>query len=528
MFNAICKGKRTLVVSVAVLAIFSCVFYLHTYANSIDSGMKVASIYGQGITQTEANLLAENYSLAVMLRLYDFLEILFSGPAMDEAAALSEFVLNQLIMRHEAKTLSVVVLDRQVAQAIGKCSLFQGDRGFDMAKYREFIQKQLVPRGMSGRLLENLFRDSLRATRIRQIVSGSVAVSDQEVLRTFRAYQKEDLQVIKFDLSRYAAQAHVTADQIRELYTKELKNLRTPEARSVRYAVFKMPEGKRLLKAKARISALQKVADQAAIFAETLAEGKVSFEKAARQAGAPVNTLPPFSDGLSNSSTFKELKRELPGLAYVTSQLTKEHPYSDVLEGIDKDRFYVLELLSVQPSRLLTLKEARPRLQEILRMQTASKLLYREGRAIVASIAKQLQEGKSFGEAAALEGIKSQKILGIVPSSRVPPKYSLYAETALLLSPGEISALQGSDDGGAYAVFLRRRETIRPAEYAKNKKELKAQLLKMKQTLLFREWMRSAREAAGVVHHTSQGTTVFPPMNPLIGKLLKDRSKGFP
>ena len=146
----------------------------------------------------------------------------------------------------------------------------------------------------------------------------------------------------------------------------------------------------------------------------------------------------------------------------------------------------------------------------------------------MASIAKQLQEGKSFGEAAALEGIKSQKILGIVPSSRVPPKYSLYAETALLLSPGEISALQGSDDGGAYAVFLRRRETIRPAEYAKNKKELKAQLLKMKQTLLFREWMRSAREAAGVVHHTSQGTTVFPPMNPLIGKLLKDRSKGFP
>ena len=125
-------------------------------------------------------------------------------------------------------------------------------------------------------------------------------------------------------------------------------------------------------------------------------------------------------------------------------------------------------------------------------------MLHEEGRAVAASIAKQLQEGKSFKEAAALEGVKPQKILGVTPFSRVSPEHSLYAEVALLLSPGEISALQKSDDGGAYTVFLTRREAIRPTEFTKRKTKLKAQLLKVKQTLLFLEWMRSAREAANV------------------------------
>jgi hypothetical protein len=259
-----------------------------------------------------------------------------------------------------------------------------------------------------------------------------------------------------------------------------------------------MSEDKRLLRDKARISALQDVADQAATFIEALAGGKVSFEKAAKQANVPVNTIPPFSDRFSDSKVFKELKRELPGLVYVTSHLTKEHPYSDALEGIDKDRFYVLELLSVQPSRPLTFEEARPRLQEILCVRAASKMLYEEGRAIVASIAKQLQERKSFKEAVALEGVKPQKILGVTPFSKVSPEHSLCAEVALLLSPGEISALQKSNDGGAYAVFLIRREAIQPTEFTRRKTKLKAQLLKIKQTLLFLEWMRSAKEAANI------------------------------
>lgn len=504
MFNAIRKRQHTLITSVSILAIFACILYFHTYANSIDSAAKVASIYGRGITRTEAYRLSENYSLAVMLGLYDFLEMLGGrngGPSMDdESATISEFALNQLIIQHEAKALAVAVPDCQVAQAIRKCSLFQKDGDFDVAKYREFIKKQLVPRAMNGRLLGNLFRNSLQAARVRRIVSGSVAISDQEVLRSFRVYQKEDLQVIKFDFPKYAAKARVTANQILELYTKEAENLRTPEARSVRYAVFKIPDEKRLLRGKARMSALQKVADQADAFMETLTKGRVPFEKAAEQAGAPVSTLPPFSDGLSDGGIFKELKRELPRLAHAISQLTKEHPYSDALEGVNNDRFYVLELLSVQPPRPLALEEARPRLQGILRTRAASKLIHEEGKAIVASIAKHLQKGKSFKEAAVLQGIKSEKISGIAPSSRASPEHSLYAEAALLLSPGEISALQKSNDGGAYAVFLTSRETIRSEEFARRKEELRAQLLQVKQTLLFCEWMRTAREAANIVY----------------------------
>ena len=498
MFDTIHKRQRVLVASVSILAILAFIVYFHVYTNSIDFGIKKAvSIYGHSVTQEEVDHLANNYPLAVMLGLYEFLEALGGG-----TTALDIFVLNQLVIRHEAQVLAVTVTDQQVAQAISQCPLFQRDGKFHVTQYREFVQKQLIARGMNESLLENLFRSALQVARIRKIVSGSVSISDQEILNAFRAYQKADLQVINFDLSQYAAQVHVSLDQMQKLYTKESKNFNTPEIRAARYVVFEIPKDRQLLKGKARIDALQVVADQATAFIDSLAnsggEGD-RFETAAKQAGIPMNVLPPFDRLNSNGIIeIKKLQKELPGLLHIVFQLPEDYPYSSAIEGIGKDRFYIFELLSIQPSRPLLFEEVQPQLRDILRNRAAAKLLYEEGREVVASIAKQLQDGKSFKAATTKLRIKSKEVLGVTPFSNLSPEDALYAETALLLSPGQISSIQRSSNGGAYAVFLTRREAIQPVEFAKKKMRLKAQLLKARQTLLFSEWMRVSRKEANV------------------------------
>lgn len=495
MLDTLRKKQRILMICMSMLALLAFVVCFHTYAYSVlDPGIKVGSIYGRSITQIEFDRLAGNYPLAVALGLHEFLEAV-GGIRGD--FALNEFVLNQIIIQHEAKALAVAFLDQHVAQAISKCPTFQQGGRFDVTRYREFVRKQLTASGMNERFLEEFFLLSLQVNRIRKIVSGSVAISDQEVSHACRAYQKEDLQVVKFDLSKYITQVHVSVEQMRQLYLKKSVHLATPETRSVRYVVFEIPKNKQLLKGKARISTLQVLADKAAAFTESLSNREATFETAAKYAGVSVNVLPPFDRSSANRITkIKELKKELPGLVHAVFQLTENRPYTSTLEGVNKDQFYIFELLSVQSARSLTFKEAEPKLREVLYSQAATKLLCKDGVEIVASIAKQLKEGRSFQEVATKLKIKPLVLVGITPLSTASTENALYAKAALLLSPGEISAFQMSPNGGAYAVFLTKREAIPAMEYEKIKTILKAQLLQSRQMLLFYEWMRVAREKA--------------------------------
>lgn len=496
MFTTIRKNQRVLMLIVVILTILAFTFfYVHT--GSIGSGEvgRGVSVYNRVMTQGEIDRLAGNYQLAVVLGLYDLLESL-GGTVRNEVVALNNVVFNQLIIAHEANVLGVIPRDDQIARAIVECPIFQTEGRFDSTKYRNFVKEEMIPRGMNERQLEELVCDSLRIARIREIVTGSVMVSDQEIRNAFRGYQKQDLQVVKFDFLKYLAKVEVAEDQVRQLYVKDLAKLKSVETRTVHYVVFEVPQEKSALQGKERVEALQTVANQAASFSESLSNKKRSIQDAAKEFGFAVHISLPF-DRTGSGSGAEGFHGDLPSLAPSIFKLTQEHPYSDALEGPTRTRFYVLELVAVNSPRPLTLEEARPQLLESLRSQAATKLLFEEGQAALASISELLRKGQPFENACAEVGGQTEEILGAVLYASSSPEHALYSKIALLLSPGQMSTLQPSPDG-AFAVFLKKREATDPLELAQKTALLKARLLKKKQTLLFLEWLQTARKKADI------------------------------
>lgn len=495
MFNILRKYQRILMLIVVILTILAFTFF-YTRTDSVQHGADgLGTIYDRKLTQLDLQHLAENYRLAHALGLSDLLESL-GGLSRDESTALSNFILNQLIIQHEAKLFGIEPKDDQIAHAIAARPIFQTDGHFDASKYHNFIRDYLQPRGIREQQLEELVSDSLRATTIWKIVTGSVGVSDQEIRNAFRGYQKQDLQVIKFDLSQYAAKVSVPEEEVTHLYAKEVANLNSPETRTIRYVIFEVPKEKELLVGKEKVEAIQTVANQASAFAESILQQKISLDEAAHKAGLIVNTSLPFDRRGLGPGT-ENFQGDLPKLTPTIFQLTQKQPHSEALEGANKLRFYVAELVSVTPSRALTLEEARPQLIEVLRKQAATKLLYDEGQAALTSITQKIRNGESLQTTASAVGAQVQEISDTALYSSSSPQDALYNEVAMFLSPGQMSTLQPSIEG-AFAIFLQKRAAITPSELASKKEMLKTQLLKSKQTLLFFEWLRIAQKKANI------------------------------
>ncbi|PWU08094.1 MAG: hypothetical protein C5B47_05185 [Verrucomicrobia bacterium] len=495
MFNTIRKHQRVLMLIVVILTILAFTFF-YTRTDSVQRGGDgIGMIYGRALSQIDIQRLAANYRIAHLLGLSSLLESL-GGLVRDEPAALSNFVFNQLIIQHEAKSLGIEPEDNQVAQAIAGRPIFQTDGHFDVSKYRNFIRDFLEPRGFREQQLEELVRDSLRVTTLWKIVAGGVGVSDQEIRNAFRGYQKQTLQVIKFDLSQYTNKVSVPEEKVVALYGKEAGRLILPETRSIRYVIFEVPKEKEILVGGEKVKAIQETANQAETFAESLLQAKMSFDEAARKNGLTVNTSLPFNRAGVGPGA-ESFQGDLPKLAPTIFQLTRKQPHSEALEGSDKMRFYVCELSSVTPSKPMTFEEARPQLLEVLRNQAAIKLLYDEGQAALTSIAQKLRQGESLQAAASGLAAQVQEISDTALYSSSSPEDALYNEIALFLSPGQMSALQPSIQG-AFAVFLQKRVAINPSEFDQKKEMLKAQLLQNKQTLLFFDWLRAAREKANL------------------------------
>jgi hypothetical protein len=106
--------------------------------------------------------------------------------------------------------------------------------------------------------------------------------------------------------------------------------------------------------------------------------------------------------------------------------------------------------------------------------------------------------GKSLKEAATAQGLKSEELANVVPAGETTTsdQQTLIAST-LLLKPGELSNLEQAP-WGAFVVQLQKRGDIDAKTFASRESEIRTNMLRNKQDLLFAEWLRSSREAAKI------------------------------
>ena len=499
MINLLRKNQRELMLVVATLPIVAFIFLYNSATLDDLAATRNPKIYGQTLTPGTLDRQVKNYQLTLALGQFDLISKL-GGNNNDQATALSEFVWNLLVLRHQALLLGVEPTDAQVEDRIKAVTVFQTDGQFDPIKYAAFVRDQLAPRGFSERQIEEVMRDALRLEKVASIVESPISVGEGEIREAARSLQPVTAEFVRFNTEDVAKGLEVAPGELAAFFERNQANLNTQETRAVKYVAFELPKEAKL-EGRAKVEALQNLADHATKFTDSLAGQP--FEQAAGSAELKVRSTPAFDRSGSVQSSIqsevdsaKQNQDLLAKLAPTAFLLTAVGNTSDIVQV--GDAFYVMTLSELNPPRPLTLAEATPLIESRLRQLKAEQTLRASAEDKIKGLRTALASGKKFGEAAQEAGLKIESVnsLSLLNESLTPDQKAVISST-LGLREGELSKLETAHWGAA-VVFLQSRGPLDDKEMTAKRDEIVQTLRENKRNILFSEWLRLCREDAKI------------------------------
>lgn len=485
---------------IAILAIP----FLFYFVKSPDYGAigkdQFARIYDRNVSMLEAQQSARLLNLAQILGMSEFVGTMTAGGGMDQNQGAVQFIANLLVLRHEAERLGVRPSTSEIADTVRKLPAFQGDSGFDINKFNELVQNGLAPLGLAEEHIEQLVRDQICLSEIQKLLAAGVSLPKSELDENFRrGYDKLYVSVVRFRSADFDKDVTISDEDVQKYYDAHKGELRSDEKRKVEFVQLTLNEEEKKLSGKARIEALQKLADRATDFTQALLEKGADFKQAAAKSQLPVHETGEF--------TAAEPDPQLKGdqqLVAAAFKLTMEEPHSDAVQVADG--FYILDLTGKTEARQLALEEAKPKIVDALKKTRTRELMSTKG----AEMVQQLREAKKSGQPseAVIEkaGVKPEKLAAFSlideemekpegdQQKKQSPELSTIKDAVALLNAGEVTDFMPSGTDGLIAI-LEKREPLEDA--GEKKATFEKRILQNKERIVVVEWLRDRQQAAG-------------------------------
>lgn len=514
MVDLMRRNQRWLMFTVALLTIISFIWFYSSRQNQPGHGdtgddAVVARLYRRPVTRGELERTVRQFQTAYELGLPNFTRQEFSGDRQN-------FAWNLFVIRHEAEALGFRPSDDEVVTAIQKIPAFQADAptgggngsgavsggGFDRAKWSRFVENRLGSRGFDQRALEDLVRADLEIGRVRDLLAATVVVPSDELRADYEmVFTKTNASVVRLKAADLAKDVPVTDEDVKKYYDEEKDHLQDPERRRVAYVALALTDEQKKLSARERTDLKQQLANRADEFTQKMLEPGADFTQVAASFGVPVKETPEFAKANAGPALKDQaIPLDTVGdFAASAFRLMPTDPNSDALAGPDQESFYVLHLLNVVPARPLTLDEAKPKIVESLKNTRARENLTAEAEKIRQTLLDALGKGQSIADAAKAAG---QTATDLAPFTLSEPPYNLpdadlIIEKVAALNVGELSTLQTTPEGGLFA-YVRGRDPVDEQEWEKQRPTLLTQQRLGRERLVFIEWLRTARENAGL------------------------------
>jgi len=495
MVSLLRKYQKSLMIIITILIIIAFGFFYNGSRGGIDRApgtQYIGKIYDRSISQTEADREVRKFEVARVLQMVDLQNALV-GQAFTQEQALTNFILNSFVLRHEAARLQISPTDEEVKTGIMNTSLFQTNGAFDSEKYDKFVANFLTPNGFTATQLEELVRDDLRLKKIKELL-GSTFIISPETFRTAytQGFQKLDVSVIRFNQADFAKDVKISDDDIKKAFDAHPDNYKSEEKRKIKLVAFALSDTEKKLTGVERTSALQKVSDQANDFWQAMSGKNAKFDDLVAKFKAPVTEIPPFTQNTPDPKI-----SSMPAVVDAAFHVTKDQPDSDPVQG--ENGYYVVHLEDIVPSKALTLEEARAQITEELKDSRAHEMLTLKASEARNKIDVDLKAGKSIADAAKAAGVKVETYTGLSlaePNPEVPGSREI-AGRASELADGAISEFIPSPDGGTL-IRLDKREPIDEAKFEKDKAMLAPRLVDQRLNLVFADWLRKQRDEAKI------------------------------
>ena len=495
------RHRDWLMIVIAILAIPFIFYFVRTPDYGAMGRDQFARIYDRSVSVLEAQQSARLLNLAQTLGMSDFVGTMTAGAGMDQNQGAVQFIVNLIVLRHEAERLGLRPSASEVAEVVRKLPAFQGDSGFDINKLNDLVQNGLAPLGLAEEHIEQLVRDQICLSEIQKLLAAGVSLPKSELDENFRrGYDKLYVNVVRFRSADFDKDVKISDEDVQKYYDAHKGELRSDEKRKVEFVQLTLNEEEKKLSGKARIEALQKLADRATDVTQALLEKGADFKQAASKFQLSVHETGEF--------TAAEPDPQLKGdqqLVAAAFKLSVQEPHSDAVQVADG--FYILHLTGKTEARPLALEEAKPKIVDALKKTRTRELMSTKG----AEMVQQLREAKKSGQPpeAVIEkaGVKPEKLAAFSlideemeksegdQQKKQSPELLTIKDAVALLNPGDVTDFMPSGTDGLIAV-LEKREPL--ADAGEKKATFEKRILENKERIVVVEWLRDRQQAAGL------------------------------
>jgi hypothetical protein len=486
---------------IAILAIPFIFYFVRTPDYGAMGRDQFARIYDRNVSMLEAQQSARLLNLAQVLGMSEFVGTMTAGAGMDQNQGAVQFIVNLLVLRHEAEHLGLRPSASEVAEVVRKLPAFQGDSGFDINKLNELVQNGLAPLGLAEEHIEQLVRDQICLSEIQKLLAAGVSLPKSELDENFqRGYDKLYVNVIRFRSADFDKDVKISDEDVQKYYDAHKGELRTDEKRKVEFVKLTLNEEEKKLSGKERIEALQKLADRATDFTQALLEKGADFKQAAAKSQLSVHETGEFIAAEPDP----QLKGDQQ-LVAAAFKLSEQEPHSDAVQVTDG--FYILHLTGKTDARPLALEEAKPKIVDALKKTRTREVMSTKG----AEMVQQLREAKKSGQPpeGIIEkaGVKPEKLAAFSlideeseksegdQQKKQSPELLTIKDAVALLNPGDATDFMPSGTDGLIAI-LEKREPL--GEASEKKAAFEKRILENKERIVVVEWLRDRQQAAGL------------------------------
>jgi hypothetical protein len=236
MMKLLRSHRDWLMIVIAILAIPFIFYFVQTPDYGAIGRDQFARIYDRNVSVLEAQQFARLLSLAQALGMSDFVGTMTAGAGLNQNQAAVQFIVNVLVLRHEAARLGLRPSASEVAEVVRKLPAFQGDSGFDINKFNDLVQNGLAPLGLAEEHIEQLVRDQICLNEIQKLLAAGVSLPKNELDENFqRGYDKLYVSVIRFRPADFDKDVKINDEDVQKYYDAHKAELKTDEKRKVEF-----------------------------------------------------------------------------------------------------------------------------------------------------------------------------------------------------------------------------------------------------------------------------------------------------
>lgn len=489
MVNLLRKYQQSLMIAITVLVIIAFIWLYNTTQLEKIGRDQIALVYGKPLTRSDVERYQRQFYMAMDLGLTNFADMLGAR----EQNGFENYLFNQMIAKHEAQKLQIGASDEELFTTIKSLPRFQNRGQFDPALLEKFYRESIGARGFTQVQVEDLIRDAIIIQKLRALIDATNTVPDSEFKALYeQQFGKLEASVVRMKIENFRQGIEISPEDLQKAYDQRKSTLKSEEKRQVKFVKFTISdEAAKNADASAKTQLLQKVADRAQDFAQKMLDKNANFDEVAKS----FDVEPQQTELFTKTSPDSDLKGQT--LVQAAFMLTQADPNSDALQ--DDDTFVVMHLEKVEPARDLTFEDAKASLAEQLKEERAAEKLYTKGAEVRNKIAEEMKAGKSFADAAAAQGVKAEKLPAF--SMAEPPKDLATSQQVLSkafdLAPGEVSAFTPDQEGG-FIVWLEKRIPADEKKMEQDSALMKMRFALARSNMVFRDWLRLAREEANI------------------------------